>query len=113
MAQPESILVGQVIRRLAGPRGDGTGGLRCLVLKLHGSEYGRAGVPDLLVIRPDGRMALVEIKLPGRTDGPAGNGLSALQLRWLRVLAMRGAICGVACSPDEAELVVMGRPLER
>lgn len=80
----------------------------CIVVKMHGSAFSRAGFPDLLVIRPDGVTCYLEVKQPGRTDGPAGNGLSALQVRWLRRLQDRGARAGVACTAGEAAAVVFG-----
>lgn len=83
--------------------------LGCIVVKMHGDQYMPEGFPDLLVIRPDGQAAFVEIKVPGRTDGPAGDGLAALQLRWLLRLACLGAIAGSATSAKESELIVFGR----
>lgn len=79
-----------------------------IVVKLHGNQYTRAGFPDLLVIAPGGRVAFVEVKVPGRTDGPAGNGLSALQVRWLSRLSGMGHRAGHAATPDEALAVVFG-----
>lgn len=101
MSQPETVVVGS-IRRALEARG-------CLVVKMHGSAFTRKGFPDLLVVLPGGETAYLEVKVPGRTDGPAGNGLSALQVRWLRVLAEQGARCGHASSVAEA-LEVLGLP---
>lgn len=98
MSQPETTVVNS-IRRALEARG-------CLVVKMHGSAFSRKGFPDLLVIRPDGVTCYLEVKVPGRTDGPAGNGLSALQLRWLRVLGEQGAIAGVADDVDSALAVL-------
>jgi hypothetical protein len=98
MSQPESRLVDKIRRRLeqAG----------CVVVKIHGSQYMPEGFPDLVVVRPDGVTCYLEVKVPGRTDGPAGVGLSAMQLRWLWKLAAQGACCGVVMSVAEAEQVV-------
>lgn len=83
----------------------------CIVVKMHGNQYMPEGFPDMLVVRPDGQIALIEVKQPGRTDGPAGDGLAALQLRWLRELACRGAICGSCDSANDAVRIAFGRPL--
>ena len=106
MAQPETNVSNAIRRRLGGPKMDGTGGLRCITVKMHGSAYTRKGFPDLLVVRPDGVTVYLEVKVPGRTDGPEGDGLSPLQLRWQRELAKRGAIVGHADSIESALEVV-------
>lgn len=36
------------------------------VVKLHGSAYQRAGLPDLLVLTRDGMTRWIEVKRPGR-----------------------------------------------
>lgn len=100
-AQPETVVV-RAIRRALVARG-------CEVVKMHGSQYMPEGFPDLLVIRPDGVVAFVEVKVPGRTDGPAGNGLSRMQLWWLLKLAVAGHRCGSADCAADAELVAWGR----
>lgn len=109
MTQPESRVVDAIRRRL-----ESAG---CIVVKIHGSRFMPEGFPDLVVVcGPDtvgaagedvaGRVAFVEVKVPGRTDGPGGCGLSTMQLRWLWRLGSQGAVCGVASSPAEAEHVV-------
>lgn len=100
MSQPETQVV-NAIRRELERRG-------CVVVKMHGSAFSRKGFPDLLVVRGDGVTVYLEVKVPGRVDGPAGNGLSALQLRWLRVLEGQGAPVGWADSVDGAVAVVFG-----
>lgn len=100
MAQPESIVVGAVSRRL---EREG-----CLVVKMHGSAFSSRGFPDLLVVRSDGLTVFLEVKVPGRTDGPAGNGMSAAQVSWARRLARLGAPWGVCDNPDEASRIVHG-----
>lgn len=113
MSQPESRLV-ERIRAALEAHG-------CVVVKIHGSRYMPEGFPDLVVVcGPDtvgaageslaGRTAFVEVKVPGRVDGPAGVGLSAMQLRWLWKLGAQGAVVGWASSPAEAEHVVGLRP---
>lgn len=97
-AQPETLVVGAVARRLER--------MGCLVVKMHGSAFSSRGFPDLLVIRPDGLTVYLEVKVPGRTDGPAGNGLSAAQVGWARRLARQGAPWGVCDNPDDSERIV-------
>lgn len=104
MAQPESLVVGAIGRRLES--------LGCLVVKMHGSAFSSRGFPDLLVIRPDGLTVYVEVKVPGRVDGPAGNGLSAAQVSWGRRLRRVGAPWGWADSPDAAELLVFNARID-
>lgn len=100
MAQPESVVVAAIVRALEA-RG-------CIAVKMHGSQYMPKGFPDLLVVKPGGAMVLLEVKVPGRTDGPAGNGLAAVQLAWLWRLAVQGASCGHADDVPGALLVVFG-----
>jgi hypothetical protein len=104
--QPETRVVLAIREHLGGRSGMGRGGLGCVVVKMHGSAYSRDGFPDLLVIRPDGATVYLEVKVPGRTDGPLGNGVEAAQLAWGRRLARQGAEWGWAASPEEAEAVV-------
>lgn len=100
MAQPES----RVVKRIS----DALEDRGCIVVKIHGSQYMPKGFPDLLVVKPGGAVVLLEVKVPGRTDGPAGNGLEAVQLAWLWRLAMQGASCGHADDVPGALLVVFG-----
>lgn len=97
--QPESLVVDAVARRLE-RRG-------CLCVKMHGSAFSSRGFPDLLVVRADGLTVYLEIKVPGRTDGPAGNGMSAAQVGWARRLARQEAPWGVADNADDAERIVV------
>lgn len=90
-------MVDAVVRRLE-RRG-------CLCVKMHGSAFSSRGFPDLLVIRPDGSTVYLEVKVPGRVDGPARNGMSAAQVGWARRLARQGAPWGLADGPDAAEAV--------
>lgn len=111
-SQPESVVVDAIRRHLGGPEphlGMGWAGLRCICVKMHGSEYSREGFPDLVVIRPDGVTVFLEVKQPGRTDGPLRNGVSAMQFKWGRRLMEKGAIWGFASDPQEAENVVFER----
>lgn len=96
--QPETKVVNAIAARLerAG----------CICVKMHGSAYSSRGFPDLLVIRPDGLTIYLEVKVPGRTDGPAGNGMSAAQVGWARKLARQRAPWGVADNPDDASRIV-------
>lgn len=98
MAQPETIVVGAVSRHLEK--------LGCLVVKMHGSAFSRKGFPDLLVIRPDGVTVYLEVKVPGRRDGPLQNGVSAAQLSWGRKLRRANATWGWAATPEESARVV-------
>lgn len=104
--QPETRVVVAIREHLGGKSGMGRGGLGCVVVKMHGSAFSRDGFPDLLVIRPDGPTVYLEVKVPGRTDGPLGNGVEAAQLAWGRRLRRQGAAWGWAASPAEAEAVV-------
>lgn len=80
----------------------------CIVVKIHGSAYMPKGFPDLVVVRPDGVTAYVEVKQPGRTDGPQGNGVTMKQCEWLWRLGEQGCIVGWAASVSEALGVVFG-----
>lgn len=105
MAQPETVLVGQVTRALER--------IGCLVVKQHGSAYSSKGFPDLVVVRPGGLTIFLEVKLPGRSDGPAGNGLSAAQVSWARRLALVDAPWAMVTSADEALDAVRAAKLRR
>lgn len=106
--QPETKVVDAIRTHLGGKSGMGKGGLGCVVVKMHGSAFSRDGFPDLLVIRPDGVTVYVEVKVPGRTDGPLGNGVEPAQLAWGRRLSRQGAVWGWATSAAEAEALVFG-----
>lgn len=109
VAQPESLVVSAIVHALGGRDGMGTGsnpGRGCLCVKMHGSVYSRTGFPDLVIIRPDGVTVYLEVKVPGRTDGPLRNGVEPAQLSWGRRLRKRGAIWGWADSVASAISVV-------
>lgn len=77
--------------------------LNCLapavaVLKLHGTVYGRAGTPDLLIVA-GGRVALIEVKRPGGR-------LTPLQRRELARWSAAGAVTAVCRSAAEVEAVI-------
>lgn len=111
-AQPETVVVRAIRRHLGGEDGMGAGddpGLGCIVVKNHGSEFSKEGYPDLTVVRPDGLTVYIEVKVPGRTDGPLDNGVSAMQWKWGRRLLARGARWGWATNPQEAENLVFAK----
>lgn len=91
---PESRLVG-AIRRSLEARG-------CCVVKVHGSQYMPEGFPDLVIVLPGGETVYLEVKVPGRTDGPWRNGLAPMQLRWLWKLGELGARVSWAESVEQA-----------
>lgn len=88
--------------RLVGRIGDALEARGCIVVKIHGSRFMPKGFPDLVVVRPDGTTCFVEVKQPGRTDGPAGDGVSAIQLSWLWRLGAQGTPVGYADSVEDA-----------
>lgn len=98
--QPETRVVAAIVRMLEAAD--------CVVVKMHGSAYMPGGFPDLLIIRPDGETVYLEVKVPGRTDGPAGVGLAAAQLGWLWRLGRQGCRVGWADSPASARWVLLG-----
>lgn len=103
MAQPETRVV-HAIRRMLEDAG-------CVVVKIHGSQYMPEGFPDLLVVCPWGETVYLEVKVPGRTDGPWGNGLQPMQLRWLWQLGAQGARVSYADNPVSAlRFVLAGDP---
>lgn len=101
MAQPETRVVAAIRRAL---EAEG-----CIVVKIHGSQYMPEGFPDLLIVCPWGETVYLEVKVPGRTDGPWSNGLQPMQLRWLWKLGQAGARCSYADSPEGALAFVLGR----
>ena len=68
-------------------------------VKLHGSMYGRAGTPDILVVRHQhvdiGQAFFLEVKRPGQKPTPAQ---LAEMAKWTGV----GAVCVVVRSVQEA-----------
>lgn len=99
--QPESVVVAR-IRRALEARG-------CLTVKMHGSRFMPEGFPDLLVVLPGGETVYLEVKVPGRTDGPWGCGLSAMQLRWLWKLGAQGCRVSFADSATDAIAFCIGQ----
>jgi hypothetical protein len=69
-------------------------------LKIHGSRYQRAGVPDWLLCI-DGRLLAIELKVPGGC-------LSALQWKEMRKLYDAGAVVQVCCSLEEFQKTANG-----
>lgn len=107
--QPETLVV-KKIRAALEARG-------ALVVKIHGSQYMPEGFPDLIVVLPPrlrwldagspagwlpGESVFIEVKTPGRSDGPWACGVSLMQLRWLWKLGAQGARCTIAESAAEA-----------
>jgi hypothetical protein len=72
------------------------------VVKVHGSPYQRAGLPDLLVI-VGGRAVWLEVKAqaPGESEEHARGRVTALQQVTLDDLARSGAVAGVAITVAE------------
>lgn len=101
--QPETRVVKAIVTALerAAP------GVVCV--KIHGSQYMPKGFPDLLIVLPGGETVYLEVKVPGRTDGPWDNGLQLAQIRWLWKLGETGARCSYADSPAGAVAFVLGR----
>lgn len=67
-------------------------------IKIHGSEYQMAGLPDVLALK-DGRAYWLEVKRPG---GKA----TALQLRMIEKLKECGCVAGVVYSVEDARRLV-------
>ena len=99
--QPESRVV-RDIRKALEARG-------CIVVKVHGSRYMPLGFPDLLVVVPGGETCYLEVKVPGRTDGPWGCGVDVAQLRWLWKLGAAGSRVGVVDDDRGALALVFDR----
>lgn len=68
------------------------------VLKVHGGDYQRAGVPDIYIMTC-GKSIWIEMKRPGADT-------TALQKRKLQALSDAGAFCGTAESPERAVEIV-------
>jgi len=80
------------------------------VMKIHGSQYQLAGVPDLLCLKA-GRAAFIEVKQPGKSP-------TAIQLRRMREIEAAGVPCIVAKTVDGAmdflfRVVVGNQPIGR
>ena len=74
--------------------------LRCRTVKLHGSEY-QAGLPDLLVLTPNGAIRLIEIKWADKDPELVGDLFLMLKGRqksliplWGRAGAPMYILCG-------------------
>ena len=85
-SNPETALTGKITRLLES--------FQCWVIKIHGSQYQMAGLPDLLVLR-GGRMCWLEVKTPtGRT--------SRVQDVVIAKIKRYGVPVAVVRSPEEA-----------
>lgn len=91
--KPETILVGHMMDRLEAEGG--------WWLKVHGSIFQTAGVPDIIGCWK-GRFVAVEAKMPG-------NGPSQIQEYTISLLKKAGARVGVAYSVSEAIEIRDGR----
>lgn len=78
-----------------------------MAVKIHGSPYQRAGLPDLVVILR-GRVAGLEVKAaaPGESEEHARQRVTALQQATLDEMARAGAVTAVVVSVEEAVRVV-------
>lgn len=65
------------------------------ISKTHGSQYSRAGIPDLLVCAPGGRFVALEVKRPGKKP-------TKLQEIELAHLKRAGAVAAVVTNPGDA-----------
>ena len=70
-------------------------------MKIHGSPYQLAGVPDLLVLC-GGLAYFLEVKLPGERP------TKIQRHRMAEIELVGGAVCAVVRSVDEAAEVVFG-----
>jgi hypothetical protein len=71
----------------------------CKVYKYHGGAFSAVGFPDLIVIRPDGITAFVEIKLPGKKP-------TKIQYATIDRIGRQGAPAGWADSVKKAMEIV-------
>ena len=69
-------------------------------IKIHGSEYQMAGLPDVLALK-GGRAYWLEVKRPGGKPTP-------LQVRMIEKLKGFGCVAGVVFSVEEAKELVNG-----
>jgi Holliday junction resolvase len=81
----ERNIVGRISKQL--------GALGFLVIKIHGSAYQLAGLPDLLAIR-GGRAYWFEVKQPGEYP-------TKLQDYWLKKLRRFGCVAGAVTSEED------------
>lgn len=98
--KPETRLVKKMMEALVEDGG--------FYIKIHGGMFQRAGIADILGIK-DGRFIAIEVKIPTNTKGPYGNGLTALQAKFLKAIKKHGGLCGVATSIGEAFQIVKGK----
>lgn len=88
---PESTLTASILAKLTViPEG--------YALKIHGSEFQRAGVPDILFWK--GIPFAFEVKVPGRGR------LSKIQAVQLERMERAGVICAVVRSVDEVRAIL-------
>lgn len=73
----------------------------CYVVKHHGSGFGVAGTPDLLICAPGGVFVGIEVKRPQTRER-----VSPLQAKRLREIVEAGGRAGVAASVEEAVAIV-------
>lgn len=71
-------------------------GSRAWIMKVHGSGWQTAGIPDLLVCL-DGRFIALEIKLPG-----GSHGVTPLQVVRLDQIRIAGGVAKVVRSVEDA-----------
>ncbi len=86
MKKPETKLVGHIMDRLEAEGG--------WWMKVHGSIFQIAGVPDIIGCWK-GRFIAIEAKMPG-------NGPSLIQTEVIKLLLKAGARAGVAYSVEES-----------
>lgn len=86
-------------------------GSRLVIIKYHGSEYGEAGVADLLCVL-DGRFIAVEVKAPesygGSVQAAIEKGPSLKQRAFLRRVTQAGGIA-VVCASVEGFLETLAK----
>lgn len=97
---PEGRLVADIRKRL--------GSLLpgAFVVKIAGSAYQRAGLPDIWIVY-DGRLLALEVKCPrpGESDAHARGRVSDQQEKCLADLCRAGAVAMVTISVEEAERI--------
>lgn len=73
------------------------------VMKVHGSPYQPAGIPDLLVVL-DGHLTGIEVKAPRSAEATSATMARVTPRQWATIEALRraGATAGVAFSVEAA-----------